>query len=95
MLLPSASIYASCSVCYIVCACTELWPGGSLVSGVLCKCWPMFWLCISVLFSVGVVHSVLQQSYGSGSPGADFVQRYSGLVHALSSHVLAACSLLC
>ena len=25
---------------------------------------------------------------------ADFVQRYSGLVHALSSHVLAACSLL-
>ena len=37
----------------------------------------------------------MQQSCGRGSPGADFVTRYSGLVHALSSHELAACSLLC
>ena len=81
---------ALCSVCDIVCECTELWPGGSLVSGVLCKRWPMSWPCISV----GVFHSVCN-SHGRGSPGADFVQQYSGLVHGLSSHVLAACSLLC
>ena len=32
---------------------------------------------------------------GCGSPGADMVQRYSCLVHALLSHVFAACLLLC
>ena len=85
----------SCSVCDTPCECTEFWPGGiSLVSGVLCKRWQMSWPCISVCLAL--VYSIafaavmwLQESR------ADFVQRYSEIDHALLSHVLAACSLLC
>ena len=31
---------------------TELWPGGGLVSGILCKRWPMFLPCISVCLAL-------------------------------------------
>ena len=84
-----------CSVCDIVCECTELWPGSSLVSGVLCKHWPMSWPCFSICLALVCSIARLQQSYGRGILEADFAQRYSGLVCALSSHVPAACSLLC
>ena len=59
MFWPSASIWyvILCSVCDIVCECTELWPGGSLVSGVLCKRWPMSWPCISVCLAL--VYSIV------------------------------------
>ena len=40
----------------------------------------------SVVFAVGM---------WLGTPGVDVVQRYSWLVHALSSRALAACWLLC
>ena len=48
-----------------------------------------------MLFSV-LVHSVVfAVGMWLGTPGVHVVQRYSWLVHALSSCVLAACSLLC
>ena len=88
------AFWPSGSVCDTVCECTELWPGGSLVSGVLCKRWPMSWPCISVCLAL--VYSIAFAAVmWPRESRADFVQRYSGIVHALSSHVLAACSLLC
>ena len=49
---PSASVWCVMQRFDIVCECTELWPGGSLVSGVLCKRWPMSWMCISVCLAL-------------------------------------------
>ena len=50
---------------------------------------------LAFFFSVGWRSTAFAAVIWPGSPGADLVQRYSWLVHALSSHVLAACSLLC
>ena len=58
----------------------------------------LVWSFVSVLadcqhvFSICCILQCLQQSYGCGSPGADIVQRYSWLVQAWLSHVLACCS---
>ena len=65
-----------------------------MVSGVLCKRWPMPWPCMSLCLAL-VCSIAFAAVIWHGSPEADFVQRYSGLVHALSSYVLAVCSLLC
>ena len=51
--------------------------------------------CVVACVQHWCVPQRLQQSHSRGSPGADFVQRYSWIVHALLFHVLAVCTLLC